>query len=462
MSVNVASGQIYAMASIDATAYSSLAIDVSHTILKQGVILDATILSCPAPSTSGYSINYLIEIGFSETDGDSTVLPYYNSSDPSISYSGPNNSGQAQYTTRKGICSVVLKSGVAATTGSQSTPSPDSGYVGAWVVTVAYGATQITASNISKYSAAPFVDSILNHSYYTESTGSSNAYVLALQPPLVAYIPGLPITFKANFVNIGAATLAVNGLSALTLKKNVNEDLAAGDIKTGQIVVCAYDGTNLQVVSLGGGGAAEKWGRLISGTDFSTTPPTSSTIVMNTDQTPNIPIGTGVKYKASGSYYRGQVTALTANLMTISGAPLPTSSGALTELYYLTEPLIQMEFLVPGYYEDASDTTLLLNDILTAPVWGGRTSYCIGIGAKHRVVDSGASQPQVNFRINGSDVLSTALTMSSSANTMVWAVVAFNTSNYDIQFREGMEISVTKGTNGDARDLYLIALYIPE
>jgi hypothetical protein len=297
---------------------------------------------------------------------------------------------------------------------------------------------------------------------YAVATGSANAYQIALTTALDAYIPGVPIEFKANFDNTGAATLTVSGLTAVTLKKNVNEDLAAGDIKNGQIVVCIYDGTNMQVISLGGGGAAEKWGRLISGTDFSTTAPSSSTITMLTDQTGNIPVGAGVKFKASGTYYRGQVTAITNNLTTISGAPLPTTTGALTELYWLTEPLIQVEFLVPGYYEDASDTTLLLNDILTAPVWGGKKSYCVGVGAKHRVVDSGASQPQVNFRINGSDVLSTALTMSSSANTMVWAVVAFNTANYDVQNREGMEISVTKGTNGDAKDLYLIALYIPE
>jgi len=321
---------------------------------------------------------------------------------------------------------------------------------------------------------AAFLNALNNHRHtgrdidgdgaldYAVATGSSNAYQIALSAPLNAYIPGMPLIFKANHDNTGPATLTVSGLTALTLKKNVNEDLAAGDIKTGQIVVCVYDGTNMQIISLGGGGAAEKWGRLISGTDFSTTPPTSSTIVMTTDQTANIPVGSGIKIKASGTYYRGMMTELTANLMTISGAPLPTSSGALTELYYLTEPLIQMDFLVPGFYADADDTTLLLNDLLAAPVWGGKKAYCVGIGAKHKVADTGASQPTLNLRINGADVLSTAIAMSATPNTMVWAVVAFNTANYDIQNREAMELSVVKGTNGNAQDLYLIALYTPE
>jgi len=298
---------------------------------------------------------------------------------------------------------------------------------------------------------------------YAVATGSDNAYQLTLAKALDAHIPGMPIVFKANHNNTGAATLTVSGLTAVALKKNINEDLAAGDIKNGQIVVGIYDGTNIQIVSLGNGGsAAQKWGRLISGTDFSTTAPSSSTIVMNTDQTGVIPVGAGLMYKLSGTYYFAQLTALTANLATISGAPLTTASGALTELYYFTQPLIQVEFLVPGFYEDANDTTLLLNDILAAPVWGGKKAYCVGIGAKHKVADTGASQPTVNLRINGADVLSTPITMSATPNTMVWAVVAFNTANYDIQFREGMEISVIKGTNGNATDLYLTALYVPE
>lgn len=98
MVVNVAAGEIYSLANIDGTAYSSLAADTTHSILKQGYVLDAQSFTLTAPSTSGYSINYLIQVTYADTDGGSTVLPYYNASNPSTAWSGPNNSGTSQYT----------------------------------------------------------------------------------------------------------------------------------------------------------------------------------------------------------------------------------------------------------------------------------------------------------------------------------------------------------------------------
>ena len=157
MTVNVGPGQIYAMAELDATAYSSLAADTTDMILKQGILWSAVNLACPAPTTAGYSINYLVEIGYQDVDTNSVVLPYYNSTSPTTPYSGPNNTGASQPTTRQGAVSVQVKAGSAASTGSQTTPSADSGYVPAFVVTVAYGQTSITSTNISTPSNAPFL-----------------------------------------------------------------------------------------------------------------------------------------------------------------------------------------------------------------------------------------------------------------------------------------------------------------
>jgi hypothetical protein len=161
LQVYVAPGEIYSLQNIDGTAYSSLAADTTHTILKQGMMLDQATLSCPAPVTSGYSINYLIQVAYQDTDSGAVVLPYYNSSNPSQAYAGPANSGTAQNTVRKGALVVSAKAGVAATTGTQTTPAADSGYTGVAVVTVAYGQTQITAGNINAVSGAPFINSTL-------------------------------------------------------------------------------------------------------------------------------------------------------------------------------------------------------------------------------------------------------------------------------------------------------------
>jgi len=94
-------------------------------------------------------------------DANPVALPYYNASNPAQPYSGPNNSGTAQNTTRKGTIVLTAKAGVAAATGTQITPSADSGNVGLWVVTVANGQTQIIAGNIAQVSGAPFITNTL-------------------------------------------------------------------------------------------------------------------------------------------------------------------------------------------------------------------------------------------------------------------------------------------------------------
>lgn len=155
LNVVVNPGEIYSLANIDGTAYSSLAADTTHSIVKQGIMLDAVTLSTPAPVTAGQSINYLIQAQFSEVDGNAVVLPFYNASNPSQAYSGPNGAGTTNNTQRKGTVVVAAKAGIAATTGSQTTPAPDSGYVGLYVVSVANGQSTVTAGNITQYASAP-------------------------------------------------------------------------------------------------------------------------------------------------------------------------------------------------------------------------------------------------------------------------------------------------------------------
>lgn len=64
--------------------------------------------------------------------------------------------------------------------------------------------------------------------------------------------------YFVNFTNenTGPSTLKIGALATLDLKKNVTEALAAGDIKANSSHICYYDGTNLQVVTIGGGGGS--------------------------------------------------------------------------------------------------------------------------------------------------------------------------------------------------------------
>jgi len=158
LQVNVNPGEIYSLQNVDNTAFSSLAADTAHQIMKQGILLNQVLLNCPAPGTVGQSINYLIEASYQDTDALPVVLPYYNASNPSTAYSGPANAGTTNNTVRQGTISLVAKAGVSAATGSQTTPAVDSGYTALYVVTVAYSQTQIVAGNITAVVGAPFLN----------------------------------------------------------------------------------------------------------------------------------------------------------------------------------------------------------------------------------------------------------------------------------------------------------------
>lgn len=249
LQVNVGAGEIYYLTSVDATAYSSLAADTTDQIVKQGLSMATQALSCPAPGTAGYSINYLIEAAYADTDANSVILPYYNASNPSQAYSGPNNTGTAQYTIRKGACNLVAKAGTAATTGTQTTPAPDSGYVGLYVVTVANGQTTITSGNITKYTNAPILPSggllgsiLSGQLQYADDTGAVNAYVVNRAVPAAALTDGMAVAFStANANTTTTPTLNADGLGAATITQPGGTALVIGQIQANTPIVCTYN-----------------------------------------------------------------------------------------------------------------------------------------------------------------------------------------------------------------------------
>lgn len=244
LQVYVSPGEIYSLQNIDGTAYSSIAADTTHAILKQGISLDQLTLSCPAPATAGQSVNYLIQVAYQDTDSGAVVLPYYNSSNPSQAYAGPANSGTAQNTVRKGVCAVSAKAGVAATTGTQTTPAPDAGYIGAFVVTVAYGQTQITAPNIAAYAGAPFLPSgglVVgglqgNACNISAAGGTADAITGSYTPGITALTNGMTLYVRAASANATTTpTFTPNSgtIAAKTIVKGSGSALNLGDIAGG-------------------------------------------------------------------------------------------------------------------------------------------------------------------------------------------------------------------------------------
>jgi hypothetical protein len=158
LTVQIGIGRIYSQQPVDATAYGDLPLDTTDIIGKQGILFAATTLSCPAPTVSGQSINYLIQAQYQDLDTTNVVIPYYNPANPSSPLNGEGGLGSAQPTQRLGIVAIQSLAGAAATTGTQVTPAATSGWTGLYVVTVAFGQLTIGSGSIAQVPGAPFIN----------------------------------------------------------------------------------------------------------------------------------------------------------------------------------------------------------------------------------------------------------------------------------------------------------------
>jgi hypothetical protein len=158
MGIVLGPGCITQIGPIDVLAYGSIPADATDSIVRIGINVGMTAFNVAAPSSVGQSTNYLIEAAFQETDSSPIILPYYNASNPSQSFSGPGNSGAAQNTMRTQRVQLQLKPGVPGNSGSQTTPVADAGWIGLYRITVAFGQTVITAGNITVIATAPFLN----------------------------------------------------------------------------------------------------------------------------------------------------------------------------------------------------------------------------------------------------------------------------------------------------------------
>lgn len=233
LDVLVEAGQIFKWENIDDTDYSALPADTTHQIVKQGIVLDETTLSCTAPATPNFSVNHLVQIAFSEVDDLIESRAFYNADDPSQPFYD-NVSSQ-----RSDKCVVTLKEGTPAATGTQLTPSPDVGNVGAWVVTVTEGQTEITALDITEYPGAPFYKPI-NTLYTADAVADSpNTYVGVSQPPIAQYEDKLTVVVQFDNPNTGDSTLDL-GFGAVQMIDMDNRILQNGELQPGFPYIIIY------------------------------------------------------------------------------------------------------------------------------------------------------------------------------------------------------------------------------
>lgn len=250
LNIMVSPGTIMVEGAIDNASYGSLAAQPARKIMCQGALKDAQTVPITVPVTVGHSINYLIQVGFNLTDEEPIVLPYYNADNPDLPYSGPENSGVAQMTVRRGVAVVTAKASSSAVTGTQVTPSADPGSYPLAVVTVAYGATTLTSANITQHPLAPYLIAKLPEIpyrtqegiwIYGQASGTANALTTTLFPKPAVYPKAMIVKAAAN--NTGAATINPNGLGAVPIVQANGDPLTADMIIANMPMLLIFNGS---------------------------------------------------------------------------------------------------------------------------------------------------------------------------------------------------------------------------
>jgi len=200
--------------------------------------------------------------------------------------------------------------------------------------------------------------------------------------------------------------------------------------------------------------------------NYTALPASTSTITMS--DTSDFEVGYPVKYEYGGSTYYGIITAVSANAqITIAGATL-NGGVSLTALYAgRPERVIQKNLFVGT---DAFDA---VQDVFSGVTyeyhrWELADAYLVGYSGTLGVADTGASQPKVNVKVDGSLVgtqdSNKGITLSATpggwiANT----AIQISPSNYKIERGDAIDIRCTEaGTNGDADCLSLNLIFVLE
>ena len=236
-SINLAAGRAYQLASADATSQGTIPQDLTQ-IVMQGMAAAQTVTLSTTGIAAGQSRWALIQAQFNPVDvvrsGDPNggVMAFYNASNPSSPLNGQGGSGGVLPTVRQGVVSISVVTGAAATTGSETPPSPTSGWMPLYLIDLTYGQTAITNAQIKvagpsvgtgvsgSYPVAPFLTGLTN-SHHAGTNGQAPQIKLASEVQGV-----LPL---ANLVASGIR----GGLSAVQTYAGNPNGFVAGNAATG-------------------------------------------------------------------------------------------------------------------------------------------------------------------------------------------------------------------------------------
>lgn len=177
-------------------------------------------------------------------------------------------------------------------------------------------------------------------------------------------------------------------------------------------------------------------------------------------------VGRPIRYADTiGTWRYGIVTAYTSGTVDLAGAALTTDYDTYIEIGDMSK-VVHVPFFISGTYGNGADTDLLYNDGDTKFLWRLGKSYCVKFSAMHKTVDTG-TEPKINIQINNArlstDDSNNGIQLSTAGTFVDNSSTGINTSNYDINNGEELEIECTvAGGTGDASDLTVDIIFIQE
>ena len=126
-----------------------------------------------------------------------------------------------------------------------TTAAVDTTGIYAWSgsTTLSYGNTASTTLDGKFGFGINVVAASTSPMWYAIDQGAVNAYAIQLDPPISKYTTGLQIAFKPSATNTSAATINVNNIGTVNIKRGKNgNNVTAGDIRPNDIVHLTYDG----------------------------------------------------------------------------------------------------------------------------------------------------------------------------------------------------------------------------
>lgn len=155
-SVVIGTGTLSMSVVLDQTNFGSLP-PSGDTVVKTGTIVSPRTIPLGTTADQSMVLSWLIQATLVEVDDEPLALQYWNASNPSIPFSGPQNSGSAQNTRRCTQLVITAKASSPTPVGTFAPPSPDPGFVGLYGITTWIGKGSITQDDIHALPTAPIL-----------------------------------------------------------------------------------------------------------------------------------------------------------------------------------------------------------------------------------------------------------------------------------------------------------------